>query len=74
MQVEIDFKAECKAGEFVDSICVPVGPYLPKGVNGTGSASKGVRSQAEYLHTLRRCDESGCIELVRCRSTWRCSA
>ena len=24
-----------------------------------------------YVHLLRRCDESGCYELVRARTTWK---
>ena len=24
-----------------------------------------------FVHTLRRCDEDGCMELVRARTTWK---
>ena len=27
--------------------------------------------KCRFVHLLRRCDESGCYELVRARTTWR---
>ena len=49
--------------------------------NGTSSASKSSAAAAAaapaealptFLHSLRRCDDSGeCYELVRCRTKWR---
>lgn len=57
--MEVDFKAECKAGDTVESLAT----QLPDVTNGTGN-------KLRFLHTLRRCDENGCVELVRARTTW----
>lgn len=91
-QVEIDFKAECKAGELIESLSMPLTEAAQQQVNqqlahaasqGNGNGSSNGASghaapaaaaapagQVQYLHTLRRCDEAGCVELVRCRTTW----
>jgi hypothetical protein len=76
-QIEIDFKAECKAGELVEGACMPLTSegQPPASSNGNGqhapSSSQQQSSSLQFLHTLRRCDESGCYELVRCRTTWK---
>ncbi|KAK9820844.1 hypothetical protein WJX81_006136 [Elliptochloris bilobata] len=58
-QVEIDYKSECMAGQTVESL----GSRVVQDTNGTGIL--------RYVHLLRRCDDSGCHELVRARTTWR---
>ena len=57
MQVEIDFKAECQAGDTVQS-----------SVERLDSTSN--TGMVQLLHSLKRCNEHGCTELVRARSTW----
>ncbi|CAL5224469.1 g7161 [Coccomyxa viridis] len=59
LEVEIDYKSECMAGQTVESL----GSHIEEDTNGTG-----IR---RFVHLLRRCDESGCYELVRARTTWR---
>lgn len=61
-QVEIDYKAECVAGDTVDCLGARIGE-ADATVNGTGTE--------HLLHMLQRCDENGCRELVRCRTAWR---
>jgi len=71
-EVEIDFKAECTAGNIVESSCAQLTP--PEGhSNGTanGSGNGSGSGDLQYLHTLKRCDENGCVELVRLRTTWK---
>lgn len=58
-QIEIDYKAECHSGDAIESL----GSRIAEDTNGTG-----IR---RYVHMLRRCDEDGCRELVRARTTWR---
>jgi fatty acyl-ACP thioesterase A len=58
-QVEIDYKSECMAGQTVESI----GSCTSEDTNGSGVL--------RFVHLLRRCDETGCHELVRARTTWR---
>lgn len=58
-QIELDFKAECTAGNTIEAHCNPLG----ESANGNGSAQR-------FLHLLQRCDETGCTELVRARTTW----
>ncbi|BDA48332.1 Palmitoyl-acyl carrier protein thioesterase, chloroplastic [Coccomyxa sp. Obi] len=58
-EVEIDYKSECMAGQTVESI----GSRIKEDTNGTGIL--------RFVHMLRRCDDSGCYELVRARTTWR---
>ena len=63
-QVELDYKSECLAGQTVESLAAP----WEGGVAGlAGSEGDG---RTRFLHTLRRCDEEGCYELVRARTTW----
>ncbi len=62
VQVEIDFKAECNAGDTVESLGSRT--EAPAGSNGAAA-------RRQYLHTLQRCDDDGvCRELVRCRTQW----
>lgn len=62
-QIELDYKHECQAGDTVESGAMRVPPeevtYCPEG-----------RSVVQFVHMLRRCDEHGCTELVRARTTW----
>ena len=61
VQVEIDYKAECNAGDTIESLGSPVEPI----------SSNGSRHLQHYLHTLQRSDGSGvACELVRCRTSW----
>lgn len=60
-EVEVDFKAECKAGELIDSLCCP----LPQ-----PHSNNGHKLTHAFLHSIRRCDASGPQELVRCRTKW----
>ncbi|KAL6766149.1 FAT1 [Auxenochlorella protothecoides x Auxenochlorella symbiontica] len=62
-QVEIDFKAECHAGDVVCSLAQQVPPQEALTHNGAG------REPACYVHSLLR----GETELVRARTTWRVS-
>lgn len=102
LQVEIDFKAECQAGNVIDSLCHPLGPEQPQqgenqgaepcnGASGSAAATNGAHGasskssgnsdgsssgtaappQHRFLHSLRRCDDRGCYELVRCRTKWQ---
>lgn len=60
-QVEIDYKAECNAGDVIESLGSPIEP-----VNSNGS-----QHLPHFLHTLIRQDGSGAAcELVRCRTSW----
>lgn len=61
--MEIDYKSECKAGDTVESLA----QRLPASER---TYSNGGRPVVQYVHTLRRCDDSGCTELVRARTTW----
>ena len=103
VQVEIDYKSECMAGQTVESL----GSRVVEDTNGTGLLrcaaglclwQCGCLAHAlglafavgavccglawavwclmalactRYVHLLRRCDDSGCHELVRARTTWR---
>lgn len=58
-EVEIDYKAECLAGQTVE--CVAARTLPP--VESAGGA-------VSYMHELRRCDGETCYELVRARTTW----
>ena len=61
-QVEIDYKAECNAGDTVESLGVPVKPI---------TCGNGATGRQHFLHTLQRSDGTGaCCELVRCRTVW----
>lgn len=60
-QVEIDFKAECHAGDVIASHAQEVEPQKALADNGAG------RHPPCYVHSLLR----GETELVRARTTWR---
>ena len=61
-QVEIDYKAECNAGDTIESLGSPVEPV----------SSNGSSARQHFLHTLQRSDGSGAAcELVRCRTSWK---
>lgn len=61
-EIEVDFKAECQAGQAVE----PLANRLPDVEVGAPHAA----TAAAFLHTLRRCDERECYELVRARTLW----
>jgi fatty acyl-ACP thioesterase A len=63
-QVELDYKSECLAGHTVESLAME---FEGEVAGLAGSATDG---RSRFLHTLRRCDEEGCYELVRARTTW----
>uniref|UniRef100_A0A1J0AJ11 Acyl-[acyl-carrier-protein] hydrolase n=1 Tax=Dunaliella tertiolecta TaxID=3047 RepID=A0A1J0AJ11_DUNTE len=76
-EVEIDFKAECQAGNIIESLCHPLGlessTSAASSSNGSsnGNGTNAADTLPTFLHSLRRCDDSGCYELVRCRTKWR---
>ncbi len=91
-EMEVDFKAECKAGDTVQSSVMQLkdlsknGGGGPSGTstsaaaigsngNGNGShayhPSSSDEGEVYFLHTIELCNEEGCTELVRARSTWR---
>ncbi|PNH04637.1 Oleoyl-acyl carrier protein thioesterase 2, chloroplastic [Tetrabaena socialis] len=59
-EIELDFKAECKAGNTIEAHCNP----LPAESDEAGGDLK-------FLHMLQWCNGSECAELVRARTTWR---
>jgi fatty acyl-ACP thioesterase A len=64
-QLEVDYKAECHAGEVVEV-------HASRAAAQAGLASNGAGPGAlAFVHTLRRCEGEACIELVRARTTWR---
>lgn len=68
-EVEIDFKAECHAGDTVESL----GCRLPPQAAGNDTHKNG-SAGLKLLHVLQRCDDSDekrCVELVRARTSWR---
>lgn len=66
-QLEVDFKAECQAGNTIHAHSSP----LPPGDGDAGAANgNGHCATRQYLHVLQRCDGDACAELVRARSTW----
>ncbi|KAG2429336.1 hypothetical protein HXX76_011102 [Chlamydomonas incerta] len=79
-EIELDFKAECTAGNLIEAHCNPlddhsatfVGPAAPPNGNGNGHAGEPSADAAplQFLSILQKCDESGCTELVRARTTW----
>ena len=78
-EMEVDFKAECKAGDTVQSSVQRVegGGFATSGLAGSNGGGAGVPSGGSwvyFLHTLARCDESGCTELVRARTSWHKAA
>ena len=58
-EVEIDFKAECLAGQTIESLASPTPAPAPSPAGATA-----------FVHELRRCDGDKCYELVRARSVW----
>uniref|UniRef100_UPI003F7784EC Acyl-[acyl-carrier-protein] hydrolase n=1 Tax=Chlamydomonas reinhardtii TaxID=3055 RepID=UPI003F7784EC len=78
-EIELDFKAECTAGNAIEAHCNPlddhsasfVGP-APANGNGNGHAAEPAADSAPlyFLSMLQKCDENGCTELVRARTTW----
>lgn len=58
-EVEIDFKAECLAGQTIESLASPTPAPVPSPAGATA-----------FVHELRRCDGDKCYELVRARSVW----
>eukprot|EP00887_Chlorella_sp_A99_P001791 scaffold19.g1791.t1 len=67
-QIEIDFKAECKAGEVIESLAERGDTQEALANNGAGPGA------LSFVHLIRRCespDSTNCTELVRCRTTWR---
>eukprot|EP00798_Chlamydomonas_sp_ICE-L_P029154 gene29152-32375_t len=61
-EIEIDFKAECHAGQSVEVLS----QALDGVENGDGSQCD------QYLHVVKRCDdENKCYELIRARTTWK---
>jgi len=64
-QIEVDFKAECYAGDEVESlVCQAETPDVLLS-NGAGVGA------LTYNHWLRRREGEKCTELVRARTTWR---
>ncbi len=78
LQMEVDFKAECQAGDTVQSSLLELDPSsdsssAPPSLEGNGSSTAAKRRY--FLHTMQLCDESNqkakCTELVRARTSWR---
>ena len=69
-EVEIDYKSECLAGHAVECLAAPT-----EREKGTSTSDRKAPADAPgaraFVHTLRRCDEERCYELVRARTTWR---
>ena len=69
-EVEIDYKSECLAGQTVECLAAPTTRE-----KGTSTADRKAPADAPgaraFVHTLRRCDDERCYELVRARTTWR---
>jgi fatty acyl-ACP thioesterase A len=75
-EIEVDFKAECKAGDTVQSYVHQLAEHGEADPSRNGNRNGDGKKAAEaaevvFLHMLERCDEEGCTELVRARSTWR---
>ena len=66
--MEIDYKAECKGGDLVESLAGRVTLEEPLASNGAGPGA------LTFVHVLRRCEGDVCTELVRARTTWRAGA
>ena len=77
VQIELDFKAECKAGNTIEAHCNPLqvggAPAGGDGAHGNGNGANGAGHHEPQLllHMLQKCDDTGCTELVRARTTWR---
>jgi hypothetical protein len=65
--MEVDFKAECQAGDTVKSLIQPI--TLPSGTPEGNGASR----TKHFLHMLLKDSSSGnaATELVRARTSWR---
>lgn len=60
-QIEVDFKAECYAGDTLDNLYKVLEPEENSAPAGT----------TRVLHSLRRRTEGGATqEILRCRTTW----
>lgn len=57
-KVELDFKAECNAGDCIESSSCKV------------SGGEGSSHETVVLHSLQKCNGSNCVELIRLRSRW----
>jgi fatty acyl-ACP thioesterase A len=72
-EVEIDYKSECLAGQTVECLAAPTTRE-----KGTSTSDRKAPADAPgakaFVHTLRRCDDERCYELVRARTTWRPAA
>jgi fatty acyl-ACP thioesterase A len=66
-QVEIDYKAECHAGDVVEGVAQRAPAPGAAAANGAGADALA------FVHALRRCEAGGACatELVRARTTWR---
>ena len=76
--MEVDFKAECTAGDTVQSSVMQLPPPPLEGADGNGVAAVATGrpvGDRQFLHSLLRCKGGSggtdCTELVRARSTWR---
>lgn len=65
VQIKIDFKAECLAGEMVEVM------GQQEGTNGTHAGSNGTVTGPSYTHLIRCCDEEGYRELTRASTMWK---
>ncbi len=66
----MDFKSECTAGDTVESLAAEQAKAKASAeANGNGNGASSSSPQS-FLHTLRRCDENGCQELVRAITRW----
>lgn len=69
-EVEIDYKSECLAGQTVECLAAPT--TRERGTStGDRKAPADAPGARSFVHTLRRCDDERCYELVRARTTWR---
>lgn len=64
-QIEVDYKAECHAGDVIEGLASHAETSEGLTSNGAGSGA------LSYIHLLRRWEEDKCTELVRARTTWR---
>ncbi|MEW5297261.1 MAG: hypothetical protein WDW36_000484 [Sanguina aurantia] len=70
-EVEIDFKAECTAGQSVESHANSLPSPPSSNGNGNGNGN-GHSANKQFVHSVRRCETgNGSTELVRARTTWR---
>ncbi|GFR43166.1 hypothetical protein Agub_g4215 [Astrephomene gubernaculifera] len=71
-EIELDFKAECTAGNSIEAHCNQLQEEQPGSAgNGNGNGNGAGVEQVKLLHMLLKCDDGGCSELVRARTTWR---